>query len=94
MKHPFISQLLHNAMDGVDYDFRSAFLLRIVDGTQLRYLPMKKLHIKAQYDYMTFIVESGQCSVTGRVRFPIPVTNGQILSRVSSVMPSNRLSIT
>jgi len=68
---PFISQLLHNAMDGVDYDFKKCFLIEDSGWHSIEIPADEKLHIKAQYDYMTFIVESDKCSVTGQaMRFP------------------------
>lgn len=63
---PFISQLLHDVMDDVDFDFKKCFLIE-GSGWHLIEIPAdEKLHIKAQYDYITFIVENAKCSVTGQ----------------------------
>ncbi|MHB1127893.1 MAG: hypothetical protein ACYC2T_13240 [Bacillota bacterium] len=68
---PFINQVLHNVMDGVDYDFRKCFHIEDSGWHSIEIPVNEKLHIKAQYDYMTFIIENDRCSVADlAMRFP------------------------
>lgn len=62
----FINQLLYDVMDGVVFDFKKCFLIESSGWNSVKIPVDEKLHIKAQYDYMTFIIENDKCSVVGQ----------------------------
>ncbi|MFA9397409.1 MAG: hypothetical protein ACERKV_03970 [Clostridiaceae bacterium] len=62
----FISQLICNVIDGVDYDFKKCFLIEGNDWHSIDVPADERLHIKAQYDYITYIVESDKDRVLGQ----------------------------
>lgn len=62
----FISQLLQNIMDGVEYDFKKCFLIKNSGWNSIDIPADEKAHLKAQYDYMTYIVESDKVRVLGQ----------------------------
>lgn len=64
---PIIAQIIISATDNVDYDFRKCFPTERSGGWAEIDIPFDEAeHVKAQYDYLTFIVEEAHSSVLGQ----------------------------
>lgn len=58
-----ITNILHNKIEGIEYDFKECFLIES-DGWANYNIPKDEgCHLKAQYDYMMFIDSTEQISV-------------------------------
>lgn len=60
----FIHDTIHNAIDNIDFDFRQCFL---IDGSGWHGINIptdEYQHLKAQYDYMSFILSESNKSVS------------------------------
>ncbi len=54
---PYIHDLLHSIIDGVDYDYKECFGLIHLSGWREIRIPVdESCHLKAQYDYIQFIL--------------------------------------
>ena len=60
----FISALLEKKMKGIEYNFKDCFQIETSDWHTISPPVNEEYHIKAQYDYMSYICESN-CSVEG-----------------------------
>ena len=59
----FINKLLHKEIDNIEYDFRTCFHF---DGPDWNFMEIpidERMHIRAQYDYITYIIEYDNCNV-------------------------------
>lgn len=66
----FISTVLSKKIDGIEYDFKECFIIEGGGWADFNIPADEKYHIKAQYDYMTFINNSGRNGVqTQALRF-------------------------
>ena len=59
----FIRSVLDEKVAGVDYDFKECFIIEGSGWSDFNIPTDEKCHIKAQYDYMTFISEAGKNGV-------------------------------
>lgn len=59
----FIKSVLNAQIAGVNYDFKDCFLIEDSGWSEFNIPTDEKCHIKAQYDYMTFINEAGKNGV-------------------------------
>lgn len=55
---PFISELLVKTMTGIDYNFKECFKIDGQDWNEINPPVDESCHIKAQYDYMTYLCEN------------------------------------
>lgn len=58
-----ISYILNERISDIDYDFKQCFLIDTGDWSEFNFPDDENLHLKAQYDYMTFIVTSEETNV-------------------------------
>ena len=58
-----ISDILNERISDIDYDFKQCFLIDTGDWAEFNFPDDENLHLKAQYDYMTFIVTSEETNV-------------------------------
>lgn len=65
-KTPFIADVLHNAMDGVEYDYKDCFQFEGSGWASIDIPQDESCHIKAMYDYMTYIVSTENVNVIGQ----------------------------
>lgn len=67
----FISQVLLNTMHNIYYDFRECFTIKDSGWYSIEIPSDEKLHVKAQYDYLTYIIEDAKGGVLGQAQnFP------------------------
>lgn len=59
----FIKSFLNEKIAGVEYDFKECFVIEDSEWSEFNIPTDEKCHIKAQYDYMTFISEAGKNGV-------------------------------
>ena len=59
----FIKSALNEKIEGVEYDFKECFVIEDCGWSEFNIPTDEKCHIKAQYDYMTFINKSGKNGV-------------------------------
>lgn len=55
---PFIAELLNKVMIGIDYDFKECFKIDGQDWNEIDPPVNESYHIKAQYDYITYLCEN------------------------------------
>ena len=61
---PFIYDAIHNTIDNVDFDFKQCFLIEGTGGHGINIPEDEACHLKAQYDYMIFILSEDKRSVS------------------------------
>lgn len=61
----FIHDTIHNAIDSVDFDFKQCFLIRDTGWNRVNIPEDEYCHLKAQYDYMNYILDDEKKSVGG-----------------------------
>ncbi|MBR1702842.1 MAG: hypothetical protein IJ716_12885 [Lachnospiraceae bacterium] len=59
----FIADIIHKTIDSVDYDYKKCFIIRHAEWSSIEIPREEKCHIKAMYDFMTYIVTSENESV-------------------------------
>lgn len=59
----FISDTLHNAIDGLEFDFKQCFLIEGSGWHGISIPEDEMCHLKAQYDYMNYIMNDEKRSV-------------------------------
>lgn len=59
----FIHDTIHNAIDSVDFDFKQCFLIRDTGWNRVNIPEDEYCHLKAQYDYMNYILDDEKKSV-------------------------------
>lgn len=64
----FIHDTVHNAIDSVDFDFKQCFLIEDTGWHGVNIPEDEYCHLKAQYDYMNFILGDEKKSVGGEAR--------------------------
>ena len=68
---PFIHDTIHNTIDNVDFDFRQCFVIEDTGWHRINIPEDEACHLKAQYDYMNFILSEGKKSVSGEaIQYP------------------------
>lgn len=61
---PFIYDAIHNTIDNVDFDFKQCFLIEGTGWHGINIPEDEACHLKAQYDYMIFILNEDKRSVS------------------------------
>jgi len=61
---PFIYDAIHNTIDNVDFDFKQCFLIEGTGWPGINIPEDEACHLKAQYDYMIFILSEDKRSVS------------------------------
>jgi hypothetical protein len=61
---PFIYDAIHNTIDSVDFDFKQCFLIEGTGWHRINIPEDEACHLKAQYDYMIFILSEDKRSVS------------------------------
>ena len=61
---PFIYETIHHAIDKVDFDFKDCFLIESTGWNGINIPEDEVCHLKAQYDYMNFILSEDKRSVS------------------------------
>ncbi len=59
----FIHDCIHSVIDEVDYDFRDCFIIENDGWNEINIPEDEAKHLKAQYDYMNYIMNSDKKSV-------------------------------
>lgn len=62
-ENEFIRNILEQKISGVEYDFKQCFLIETIGWADFNIPTDEGCHLKAQYDYMTFINESNKVNV-------------------------------
>lgn len=62
-KTDFIHDCIHSVIDEVEYDFRNCFLIENVGWNKINIPEDEAEHLKAQYDYMNYIMNADKKSV-------------------------------
>lgn len=62
-KTDFIHDCIHSVIDEVEYDFRNCFLIENVGWNKINIPEDESEHLKAQYDYMNYIMNADKKSV-------------------------------